>query len=199
MRSRSRTLSAMDEAQSWYARADELGTLGGHHDEVKQLLGDAIAAGYGPALVRLAEFLWHESGQSWDDVFAEVEVLLSQALADGVPGAANTFGNVLADMGHDDRAEQMFRQAIAEGDSAGETNLASVLHGRGADRDAYEVLVLAAKYGNDFAYQILSHNIAPADPLWAQITTAWTTARSTDELPAIYCYRPGSWDLDLGS
>jgi hypothetical protein len=190
-------LSAMDDARSWYARADKLGTLGGHHDEVKQLLGDAIAAGYGPALVRLAEFLWHESGQSWDDVFAEVEGLLTQALAEGAPGAANTFGNVLADMGHDDRAEQMFRQAIAEGDSAAETNLAAVLHDRGADRAAYEVLVMAAKNGNDFAYQILSHNIAPADPLWAEISNAWTGARSTGDPPAIFCYRPGSWDLDL--
>src|SRR5262245_3232105 len=114
----------MGDARSWYARADELGTEGGHHDEVRQLLGDAIAGGYGPALVRMAEFLWHESGQSWDDVFSEVEELLTQALDEGVPGAANAYGNVRADVGQDDRAEQTFQQAIAEGDSAAETNLA---------------------------------------------------------------------------
>jgi hypothetical protein len=56
-------VSGVHDAQVWFKRADELATRGGHHDEVQQLLRDAIAAGHGLALVRLADFLWHESGR----------------------------------------------------------------------------------------------------------------------------------------
>jgi len=190
-------VSGMNEAQLWFDRADELATRGGHEEEAERLLRDAVAVGHRPALVRLAEFLWHESGRDWQDVVAEVEELLSRAVGEGVPGAANAFGCVLVDTEQDDRADEMFRRAIAEGDRNAGANLAWVLHGRGADRAAYDVLVSAAKNGDDFAYQILGENVDRADPLWAEITDAWSTSRSTDEPPSLFCYRRGSWDLDL--
>jgi uncharacterized protein HemY len=186
----------VNDAQVWFDRADDLASRGGHQEEAEQLLRDAIAAGHRPALVRLAEFLWHESGRDRQDVIVEVEELLSQAIED-VPGAANAFGNVLADTGQDQRAEEMFRRAVADGDPYAATNLASVLHGRGADRAAYEVLQSAAKNGDDLAYQILGHNHDPDEPVWAEITAAWSGARPTDEPPQLFCYVRGSWDLDL--
>ncbi|MEU8001683.1 hypothetical protein AB0B66_11020 [Catellatospora sp. NPDC049111] len=186
----------MTDAQVWFDRADDLALQGGHEEEAERLLRDAIAAGHRPALVRLAEFLWHESGRDRQDVIEEVEELLSQAI-DDVPGAANAYGNVLADAGQDQRAEAMFRRAVADGDPAAATNLASVLHDRGADLAAYEVLVSAAKNGNDLAHQILGHNLDPAEPVWAEITAAWSAARPADEPPQFYCYIRGTWDLDL--
>jgi hypothetical protein len=126
----------MDDGQVWFDRADMLASRGRNRDEAERLLRDAIAAGHGPALVRLAEFLWHESGRDWQDVIVEVEELLSRAVDQSVPRAANTFGNVLADTEQYSRAEQMFRRAIADGDPSAATNLASVLHDCGADRDA---------------------------------------------------------------
>jgi hypothetical protein len=105
-------------------------------------------------------------------VVAEVEELLSRAVNQGVPGAANAFGNVLADTDQDDRAEDMFHRAIAEGDPPAAANLAAVLHDRGADRAASDVLVSAAKDGNDLAYQTLESNIDHADPVWMEITDA---------------------------
>lgn len=190
-------MAGVTDGQSWVDRADDLASRGGHGEEAERLLREAMAAGHRPALVRLAEFLWYESGRDRPDVIAEVGELLSRAADDGVPGAANAFGNVLADTGQDHQAEAMFRRAIADGDPAAATNLASVLHGRGADLAAYEVLVSAAGNGDDLAYQILGHNIDPAEPVWSEITDAWSAARSSDQAPALYCYAPGSWDLDL--
>lgn len=190
-------MSGVNEALVWFERADKLATRGGRHDEVERLLRDAIAVGHGPALVRLADFLWHESGRDWQDVVAEVEELLSRVVDQGVPGAANAFGNVLADTEQDDRAEEMFRRAIAEGDRHAATNLASVLHSCGADRAAYDVLVSAAKNGDDLAYQILGSNIDQAEPVWVEIADAWSAARPADAPLPLICYRPGSWDLDL--
>jgi hypothetical protein len=190
-------VSGMDDAQLWLDRADELATRGGHGEEAECLLRDAIAVGYRPALARLAEFLWHESGRDWQDILGEVEELLSRAVNEGVMGAANAFGIVLADIEQDARAEEMFRRAIADGDPNAATNLASVLHGRGADRAAYDVLVSAARKGDDFAYQIVGANVDQDDPLWAEITEAWSASRSTDEPPSFFCHQPGSWDLDL--
>lgn len=187
----------MNDAQLWFDRADELATRGGHEEEAERLLREAMAVGHRPALVRLAEFLWHESGRDWQDVIVEIEELLSRAVDEGVPGAANAFGLVLADTEEDSRAEEMFQRAITEGDPHAATNLASVLHGRGADRAAYDMLVSAAKNGNDFAYQILGAHVDSADLVWAEITVAWSAARMTDKPLAFLCYRPGSWDLDL--
>ncbi|WP_212842919.1 hypothetical protein [Catellatospora sp. IY07-71] len=187
----------MNDSQLWFHRADDLASHGGRGGEAERLLRDAIAAGHRPALVRLAEFLWHESGRDWQDVIMEVEELLSRAVDDDVPGAANAFGNVLADIEEDHRAEAMFRRALADGDPAAATNLAFMLHGRGADMAAYDVLVSAARNGDDLAYQILGHNIDPAEPVWTEITDAWSAARSRDEPPSLFCYLRGSWDLDL--
>lgn len=187
----------MNDAQLWFDRADELANRDGHDEEVERLLRDAVAVGHGPALVRLAGFLWDESGRDWGDVIVEVEELLSRAVDEGVPGAANYFGLVLADVEQDSRAEEMFRRAIAEGDPPAATNLASVLHGRGADRVAYDVLVSAARNGDDFAYQILGANVDRTDPVWAEISEAWSASRLTDEPPLFFCNLRESWDLDL--
>ncbi len=194
---RSHTVSGVNDAQLWFDRADDLASQGGRGEEAERLLRDAIAAGHRPALARLAEFLWHESGRDRRDVVAEVEELLSRAVDGGVPGAANAFGNVLADIEQDHRAEVLFRRAIADGDPAAATNLAYVLHGRGADVAAYDVLVSAAKNGDDLAYQILGHNIDPAEPVWTEITDAWSATRSPDGPASLFCYPRGSWDLDL--
>lgn len=187
----------MTDAQLWVDRADELADRDGHDEEVERLLRNAVAVGHGPAFVRLAAFLWDQSGRDWDDVIVEVEELLSRAVDEGVPGAANYFGLVLADFDQDSRAEEMLRRAIAEGDRDAATNLASVLHGRGADRAAYDVLVSAAKGGDDFAYQIVGANVDRTGPGWAEITEAWSASRMTDEPPIFFCYLRGSWDLDL--
>ncbi|WP_027341300.1 hypothetical protein [Hamadaea tsunoensis] len=187
----------MDGAELWFDRADKLATLGGHEAEAERLLRDAIAAGHEPALARLADFLWYESGRDEQTVFTEVAELLSRAVDKAVPGAANAFANVLVDMEQDERAEAMYRRAISAGDRAAATNLAALLHGRGDDRAAYDVLVPAAKGGDDFAYQILGMNLSPTDPVWADITEAWSAARATDDPPSVFCHRPGAWALDL--
>lgn len=150
-RPRARILSGVTDAQSWFDRADDLATRGGHQQEAERLLRDAIAAGHRPALVRLAEFLWLESGRDPQHVLAEVEALLTRAVNEGVPHAANGFGNVLADIDDSERAEHMYRRALADGDTDAPTNLAFLLHRNGADRAAYEVLVAAAENGDDHA------------------------------------------------
>jgi hypothetical protein len=62
---------------------------------------------------------------------------------------------------------------------------------------AYEVLVSAAKGGDDFAYQIVGANVDRTGRVWAEITDAWSASRVTDEPPIFFCYLRGSWDLDL--
>jgi hypothetical protein len=86
----------------WTTRSGGFGVAGELADEggavaaeALALLSAAVAAGYGPALVRLAEFLLHQYSTADAASHAEALRLLREAVAAEVPGARHVLGVAL--------------------------------------------------------------------------------------------------------
>jgi hypothetical protein len=103
----------VDDAEQWFRRGDELADEGGPDQaEAQALLRAAVAAGHGPARVRLAALLLGQYSEADDASHPEALRLLGEAAASDVPGARNMLGLTLWDDGALDEAEYYLRAAV---------------------------------------------------------------------------------------
>ncbi|MET7671726.1 hypothetical protein [Micromonospora luteifusca] len=183
--------------QAWYDLADQLADLGGPGNAARAeaLLRAAVDAGHSRALIRLAELLAYQNDRPSAHSAAQAQSLLLRAVDADVPEAANALALLLADNGEPERAEAYFRQGIASGDLNAATNLADLLHERGADVEAFDVLRHAAEAGDDLAYQIIERNIDNASQAWRDITASFFAARLPNTPRSFYCIGADEWRL----
>ncbi|MGI5183750.1 hypothetical protein ACQEVZ_46605 [Dactylosporangium sp. CA-152071] len=166
----------MDDAEQWFRRGGELADEGGPAEaEALALLSAAVAAGHGPALVRLATFLLHQYSEADLASHAKALRLLNEAVAADVPGSRNMLGVTLWDDGALDEAEDSLRAAVADGDPDAPVNLAGLLHQEGDDAAAFTLLRQAAERGDGPAYWIVMRLLPPHSRAAREITTARRT------------------------
>ncbi|MFG2043020.1 tetratricopeptide repeat protein [Dactylosporangium sp. NPDC048998] len=172
----------MDDAEQWFRRGDELADEGGPAEvEALALLSAAVAAGHGPARVRLAVFLLHQYSDADAASHTEALRLLDEAVAAHVPGARNMLGVTLWDDGGLDDAEDYLRAAVADGDPDAPMNLAGLLHQKGDDAAAFALLRQAAERGDGPAYRIVMRSPLSERAGW---TDRWRSVRRTGPGPA---------------
>jgi TPR repeat protein len=155
-----------------------------------------VAAGYGPARVRLAEFLLHQYSRADAASHAEALRLLGEAVAADVPGARHTLGVTLWDDGALDEAEDLLRAALADGDLDVQVNLAGLLHQKGDDAAAFALLRQAAQRGDGSAYWIVMRLLPPHSRAAREVTTAYESATSPEERPVCVLLTAGAWELN---
>jgi TPR repeat protein len=187
----------VDDAGQWCRRGGELADEGGPVEaEALALLNAAVAAGYGPARVRLAEFLLHQYSRSDAASHAEAMRLLGEAVAAGVPGARHALGLALWDDGGLDEAEDLLRAALADGDLDVQVNLAGLLHQRGDDAAAFALLRQAAQRGDGPAYWIVMRLLPPRSRTAREVTAAYESATSPGNRPVCVLPTAGAWEFD---
>ncbi len=178
-------------------RGSALADEGGADEaEALALLRAAVAAGHGPAKVRLAEFLLLQCATADAASHEEALRLLREAVAAGVPGARNMLGVTLWDDGALDEAETLLRAALADGEPDVAVNLAGVLHQKGADAAAFALLRQAAERGDGVAYWIVMRLLPAAGRAAREVTMAYEAATSPEERPVCVMLIPGAWELD---
>jgi TPR repeat protein len=187
----------VDDAEQWCRRGGELADEGGAVEaEALALLNAAVAAGYGPARVRLAEFLLHQYSRANAASHAQALRLLGEAVAADVPGARHTLGVTLWDDGALDEAEDLLRAALADGDLDVQVNLAGLLHQKGDDAAAFALLRQAAQRGHGPAYWIVMRLLPPHSRAAREVTTAYESATSPEERPVCVLLTAGAWELN---
>ena len=187
----------MNDPERWCRRGGELADEGGAAEaEALALLNAAVAADYGPARVRLAEFLLHQYSRADDASYAEALRLLGEAVAADVPGARHMLGVTLWDAGALDRAEDLLRAALADGDLNVRVNLAGVLHQKGDDAAALALLRQAAERGDGPAYRIVMRLLPPHSRAAREVTMAYESATSPEDRPVCVLLTAGAWELD---
>lgn len=97
----------------------------GATSEAETWFRSAIQSGYGRALNNLALLLSERS-----DCLGEAIGLYEEAIEHGDAAAMNNLGLLLAEQGDYDKAEKLFRDAIAGGDPKAASNLERVIEGR---------------------------------------------------------------------
>ncbi|MEV4134134.1 hypothetical protein AB0J72_18430 [Dactylosporangium sp. NPDC049742] len=187
----------MDDAEQWFRRGGELAYDGGPAEaEALALLSAAVAAGHGPALVRLATFLLHQYSEADPASHAKAMRLLDEAVAADVPGARNMLGVTLWDDGALDNAEESLRAAVADGDPDAPVNLAGLLHQKGNDAAAFTLLRQAAERGDGPAYWIVMRLLPRHSRAAQEITTAYESATSPEDRPVCVLFPADAWQLD---
>lgn len=187
----------MDDAEQWFRRGDELADEGGPAEvEALALLRAAVAAGHGPARVRLAVFLLLQYSDADTASHTEALRLLSEAVASDVPGARNMLGLTLWDDGALDDAEDSLRAAVAEGDPDAPVNLAGLLHLKGDDAAAFALLRQAAERGDGPAYWIVMRLLPPHSRAARDVTMAYESASPPEERPVCVRIPADAWQLD---
>jgi TPR repeat protein len=187
----------VNDAEQWLRRGDELADEGGPAEgEAQALLRAAVAAGHGPARVRLAEFLLLQYSGADAASHAEALRLLREAVASDVVGARNMLGLTLWDDGELAEAEHFLRAAVADGDSAAPMNLASLLHHKGADAEAFALLRQAAERGDGPAFWIVRSLLPPHSQAAREVTMAYESATRPEERPVCVRFSAGDWQLD---
>ena len=187
----------MDEAEQWFRRGDRLADEGGPAAEEGQaLLRAAVAAGHGPARLRLAEFLLYQLADADDESDAEAFRLLDEAVAANVPGARNMLAVTLLDNGALADAETCLRAAVADGDPNARVNLAGVLHSRGADEEAFALLREAAEHGHGMAYWIVKRLLPPHSRTAVAVTVAYESTSRPEDRPVCVLMSADAWRLD---
>ena len=186
----------MDEAEQWFQRGNELADAGGAAAEEGQtLLRAAVAAGHGPARLRLAEFLLYQVADTAES-YAEAWRLLGEAVADNVPGAWNMLGITFLDDGALADAETCLRAAVTCEDPNARVNLAVVLHARSADREAFAVLRDAAEHGDGIAYWIVMRLLPPRSHTASAVTAAYESNSLPEERPVCVLMSADAWRFD---
>jgi hypothetical protein len=105
----------VDGPKRRFRQGSELADEGGAAEaEALALLSAGVAADYGPARVRLAEFLLHQYSSADAASHAEALRLLDEAVAADVPGARHMLGVTLWDDGALDGAEELLRAVRAD-------------------------------------------------------------------------------------
>ncbi|MEV0130365.1 tetratricopeptide repeat protein [Dactylosporangium sp. NPDC050688] len=187
----------VDDPEQWFRRGSELADEGGAVEaEALALLSAAVAAGYGPAKVRLAEFLLHQCSTADAASRTEALQLLREAVTAGVPGARHMLGVTLWDDGALDEAENLLRAALADGELDVQMNLAGLLHHKGDDAAAFALLRQAAERGGGPAYWIVMRLLPPASRAAREVTMAYESATPPEERPVCVLLIPGAWELD---
>lgn len=187
----------MDDPERWFRRGGELADEGGVVEaEALALLSAAVAAGHGPALVRMAEFLLHQYSMADAASHAEALRLLREAVAADVPGARHVLGVALWDDGVLDEAEELLRTALADGELDVHVNLAGLLHHKGDDAAAFALLRQAAERGDGPAYWIVMRLLPPAGQAAREVTMAYESATSPEARPVCVLLTAGAWELE---
>ncbi|HLL69304.1 MAG TPA: hypothetical protein VK453_26855 [Micromonosporaceae bacterium] len=187
----------MDGPEWWFRRGGELADEGGAAEaEALALLNAAVAADYGPARVRLAEFLLHQYSRADDASHAEALRLLGEAVAADAPGARHMLGVTLWDDGALAGAEDLLRAALADGDLDVQVNLAGLLHQKGDDAAAFALLRQAAERGDGPAYWIMMRLLPPHSRAVREVTMAYESATSPEERPVCVLLTAAAWELD---
>ncbi|MEV4512619.1 hypothetical protein AB0K00_27070 [Dactylosporangium sp. NPDC049525] len=187
----------MDDAEQWFRRGDRLADEGGPAEaEALALLSAAVAAGHGPAQLRLATFLLHQYSDADAASHAEALRLLDEAVAAQVPGARNMLGVTLWDDGALDDAEDCLRAAVADADPDAPVNLAGLLHQKGADAAAFALLRQAAERGDGPAYWIVMRLLPPHSRAAREVTVAYESATSPEDRPVCVLIPADQWQLD---
>jgi len=187
----------VDGPEWWFRRGGELADEGGAAEaEALALLNAAVAADYGPARVRLAEFLLHQYSRADDASHAEALRLLGEAVAADAPGARHMLGVTLWDDGALAGAEDLLRAALADGDLDVQVNLAGLLHQKGDDAAAFALLRQAAERGDGPAYWIMMRLLPPHSRAVREVTMAYESATSPEERPVCVLLTAAAWELD---
>jgi TPR repeat protein len=187
----------VDAAEQWYRRGDELADEGGSAEgEALALLRAAVAAGHGPARVRLAVFLLLQYSDADAASHAEAFSLLDRAVASDEPGARNMLGLALWENGAMDDAEDYLRAAVAEGDPDAPVNLARLLHLKGRDAEAFALLRQAAEGGDGVAYWIVMWLLPKDSRAAREVTNAYESATGPEERPVCVRFSADDWQLD---
>ena len=75
-------------------------------------------------------------------------------------------------------------------------NLASLLHHKGADAEAFALLRQAAERGDGPAYWIVRSLLPPHSRVAREVTMAYESATRPEERPICVRFSSGDWQLD---